>query len=83
MTQCPKCHARNQFITDLGGDLTCLACGATPGGPLQRVKPRAQACSRGHPMVVPPCWTCITGVGRSSPRANAAQKAGMEGVVRR
>ena len=81
---CPKCQARNQLIRDLSGDIVCLLCGASPTGILQPVQPRAQVCSRGHPMPDgPPCYPCVDAVGRSSPAVNAEQRATMRGAIRK
>ena len=84
MTVCKKCGARNQFLRDLSGDVTCLACGASPGAVARPVRPRAKECSRGHPLPYgPPCYPCIDHVGRSAPIANASQRAGMRGAIKR
>ena len=84
MIYCPKCGARNQFVVDLSGESACLSCGATADGPLQRVKPRAQVCSRGHPMPDgPPCFVCSDSFGRSSPNATEAQRSGMRGAIKK
>ena len=72
------------MLPDMALDQSCLFCGATPTGILQQVKPRAQVCSRGHPMPDgPPCYPCVDAVGRSSPAVNAEQRATMRGAIRK
>ena len=82
---CQKCGARNQIVRELGGDVVCLSCGTSPGTVERPVKPRAKACSKGHPMAPGErvCWTCKDEFGRSSPVANAIQRAAMKGAVKR
>ena len=65
---CAKCGARNQFVADVAGDVSCLMCGATPGGPVHRQQPRTRLCSKGHPLPKGEerCYVCIDRVGRTN-----------------
>lgn len=82
MSLCAKCGARNQTVRDLGGIVQCLACGHEAGTAVHPVAKTARLCTSGHPLVDGRCPTCIALHGHAT-KANAKQREGMKGAVRR
>lgn len=77
---CQKCSSRS-FVKDTVGTISCINCGLEAGVATRRHTVPVKTCSKGHPMLTPPCYVCKDSIGRSSPSVNAAQREAVAAAV--